>query len=104
MSAKSLCPYFVKENIISPDDHQEILDITSHIKAAGLLLCKISSAVKAEINEIFYKFLDITEQNGSIESKTITTAIRNKLLQLKLKPQSKLFLAIYVTTVAIASS
>ena len=34
-------------------------------------------------NEGFYKFLDITEQYGSDESKRVTTAIREKLLKLK---------------------
>ena len=79
ISAKALSPYFVTENIISDQDHQEILNVTSHIKAASLLLSKISFALKANFNESFYKFLDITEQHGNIESKTIATAIRKKL-------------------------
>ena len=85
ISAKALSPYLVTENIISDQDYQEILTVTSHIKAASLLLSKISFALKANFNEGFYKFLDITEQHGNIESKTIATAIRKKLLDLKSK-------------------
>ena len=33
MSAKALAPHFVTENIISDQDHEEILNVTSRIKA-----------------------------------------------------------------------
>ena len=59
----------------------EICGVRSPIKAAGLLLSKISCALNAELTEDFYKFLDITEQYGSIDSKTVTTAIRKKLIK-----------------------
>ena len=89
ISAKALSPYFVTENIISDHDHQEILNVTSHIKAASLLLSKISFALKVNFNASFYKFLDITEQHGNIDSKTIATAIRKKLLDVKSEVQGR---------------
>ena len=79
LSAVALSPYFVKEKIISTADQSLIFDTPVPVTAASLLLSKISSALKAGITESFYKFLDITDQYGSIDSKTIITAIRKKL-------------------------
>lgn len=79
ISAKTLSPYFVTENIISGEDHLEISNLISQIKAAGLLLSKISCALNAGIIKVFYKSLDIIEQHGSIDSKTVITAVRKKL-------------------------
>ena len=61
------------------EDNSEILDISSHTKAAGLLLSKISSALDAGITKTFYKFLDIVDQHGSSDSKTVANAVRKKL-------------------------
>ena len=83
MSAKSLCRYFVAENIILQDENDEICAVPSDIKAAGLLLSKIYAALKAEVNIIFYKFLDIIEQHDKSESISIITAIRKELSDLK---------------------
>ena len=80
-SAKALSPHFVAQNIISQAEHMEICSVASPIKAAGLLLSKISCALNAELTEDFYKFLDITEQYGTTDSKTVTTAIRKKILK-----------------------
>lgn len=60
-------------------DNSEILDTQSHTKAAGLLLTKISSALDARNTEAFYKFLDIVDQHGSSDIKTVVTAVRKKL-------------------------
>ena len=79
ISAKTLSPHFVSQNIISSEDYLEICNFTSHIKAAGLLLCKISYPIRAGITDLLYRFLDIVEQNDSLDSKTVTTAIRKKL-------------------------
>ena len=79
LSAVALSPYFVKEKIISTADQSLIFNTPVQTTAASLLLSKISSALKAGINESFYKFLDITEQYGSIDSKNVITAIRKKL-------------------------
>ena len=83
ISAVALSPYFVQQNIISPSEQLEVFNATSSIKASGLLLSPISSALKAGFTKIFYKFLDITEQHGSMDSAMVTGAIRKKLLQLK---------------------
>jgi len=83
ISVVALSPYFLANDIILAEDQVEILSIPSSTKAAGLLLCKISSALKAGVNASFHKFLDITEQYGSIDSKNVTSAIRKRLLQLK---------------------
>ena len=61
------------------EDNSEILDISSHTKAAGLLLSKISSALDAGITKTFYKFLDIVDQHGSSDIKTVANAVRKKL-------------------------
>ena len=79
LSAVALSPYFVKEKIVSTADQSLIFSTPVQTTAASLLLSKISSALKAGINESFYKFLDITEQYGSIDSKNVITAIRKKL-------------------------
>ena len=83
LSAETLSPYFVAQNIITSAEKMEIFSVPSPIKAAGLLLSKIACALDAEITEDFYKFLDITEQYGSIDSKTVTAAMRKELLEMK---------------------
>ena len=83
ISAVALSPYFVQRNIISPSEQLEVFNATSPNKASGLLLSPISSAIKAGFTKIFYTFLDITEQHGSMDSAMVTGAIRKKLLQLK---------------------
>ena len=79
LSAETLSPYFVSQSIISSGEQMEIFNVHSPIKSAGLLLSKISSALNAGITESFYKFLDITEQFGSIDSQTVTTTMRKRL-------------------------
>ena len=79
LPAEALSPYFVAQNIISPAEQLEICSVPSPIKAASLLLSKISCALSVELTDDFYKFLDITEQHGNSDSKTVTTAIRKKL-------------------------
>ena len=81
LSVEALSPHFVSQNIISPAEQMEICGVLSPIKAAGLLLSKISCALSVGITEDFYKFLDITEKYGTTDSKTVTTAIRKRLLK-----------------------
>ena len=83
LSAETLSPYFVSHNIITSAEQMEIFNVHSPIKAAGFLLSKISCALSAEITDDFYRFLDITEQYGSIDSKTVITAMKKKLLEMK---------------------
>ena len=83
ISARALSPYFVQQDIISPSDHLEIINATSTNKATGLLLSTISSALKANFTTIFYKFLDIIEQYGSLDSANMIGTIRKKLLELQ---------------------
>ena len=83
LPVETLSPYFVSDKIISPAEQLEISSVPSPIKAAGLLLIKISCALDAGITESFYKFLNITEKYGSIDSKTVTSAIRKRLLEMK---------------------
>ena len=85
ISAVALSPYFVQQNIISPSEQLEIFNTTSPNKASGLLLSKISSALKAGFTKIFYTFLDITEQHGSMDSARVTGVIRKKLQELRSK-------------------
>ena len=81
LSAVALSPYFVKEKIISTADQSLIFSTLVQTTAASLLLSKISSALNAGITEGFYRLLDIVEHHGSIDSKTVITAIRKKLLE-----------------------
>ena len=83
LPVETLTPHFVSHKIISPAEQLEISSVPSPIKAAGLLLSKISCALDAGITESFYKYLNITEKYGSIDSKTVTTAIRKRLLEIK---------------------
>ena len=83
LSVETLSPHFVSHNIISPSEQLKILSVPSPIEAAGLLLSKISCALDAEITESFYKFLDIIDQYGSTDSKTVNTAMRKRLLEMK---------------------
>ena len=85
ISALALSPYFVEQKLISPSEQLEIFNATSPNKAASLLLSNISSALKAGITKVFYKFLDITEQHGNIDSINVANAIRKKLFKLKSK-------------------
>jgi len=79
MSAKSLCPYFVAKNIILPEHQEEIMSTTSSKRSAMLLLRTISCALETGIVEGFYKFLEIIEQHGNVDSKNVVLAIRRKL-------------------------
>ena len=84
ISAVALSPYFVQQNIISPSEQLEVFNATLHLnKAAGLMLSNISTALKAGITKVFYKFLDTTEQHGSIDSINVANAIRKTLFELK---------------------
>ena len=83
LSVETLSPYFVSQNIITSAEQIEIFSVPSPIKAAGLLLSRISSSLIVGVTESFYGFLDITEQHGNIDSKTVATAIRKKLLEMK---------------------
>jgi len=74
-----LSAHFVAQNIISQPDQLEILSVTSPRKAASLLLSRISSAVEAGVNESFYRFLDIAEQYGGIDSRNVSLAIKQSL-------------------------
>lgn len=82
LSANTLSPHFVAQKIISPDEQLEIFSTTSAKKAAGLLLSKISVALKVGSTKGFYKLLDITEQHGSIDSKNVSLAVRKRLSEL----------------------
>jgi len=87
-----LSAHFVQQNIISQQDQLEILSVTSPRKAASLLMSRISLALEAGVNESFYRFLDITEQYGSIDSRNVSAAIRQNLIK-----QSNKGKGIYVT-------
>ena len=83
--AGALSGHFVEKNIISPADQLEIFKVTSPNNAAGILLTKISFALKAGKSKTFYQFLDITEQHGNIDSLQLIDDIRKKVFELKSK-------------------
>ena len=98
ISAVALSPYFVEQNIISPSEQLEIFNATLPNKAACLLLSNISSALKAGITKVFYKFLDIIEQHGSIDSINVANAIKKKLFKLKSKDEGTVHVPKYVSS------
>ena len=93
ISAETLSPFFVQHRIISTPEHAEIRAALPN-KAAGLLLGKISTALKAGVTEVFYKFLDITEQHGNVDSLMVISTIRKELslLEYKLKDEGSYYL------------
>ena len=96
ISAVALSPYFVQRNIISPSEQLEIFDAASPNKRACLLLSNVSSALKAGINEVFYQFLDITEQHGNIDSINVISNIWKKLIKLKYKVEGTYSVCLYI--------
>ena len=86
--AKPLSPYFVARNVISLEDQQEIFSLASSKKAASYLLSRVHPSLRAGINQTFYVFLDITDQYGSAECKTISMVMRRKLLEMTSKMDS----------------
>ena len=93
-SAKELSTEFVQNRIISHENQQEVFSIPSLTKAAGLLLSTISSALMSGCNEVFYTFLDITEQYDNGDIKDLISTIRKKLLELGLKDKGMFIVVI----------
>ena len=93
ISAETLSPFFVQHRIISTPEQAEIHAALPN-KTAGLLLGKISTALKAGVTEVFYKFLDITEQHGNDDSLKVISTIRKELslLEYKLKNEGSYYL------------
>ena len=83
LSAKKLTHNFVSHKIISPKDEEEILrPTTSTIRANTLILNKIGNPLKAgfkNCSDGFYKFLDIVQDYGSFDNKSLILSIRNQL-------------------------
>ena len=101
-SAKQLSTEFVQNRIISHENQQEIFSVPSSTKVAGLLLSNISSALMSGCNEVFYTFLDITEQHDNGDIKDLISAIRMKLLELAPKDKGILMVIMYKTYEHIA--
>jgi len=84
LSAKKLTHHFVSHKIISLKDEEEILGpTTSTIRANTLVLNKIANPLKAAFKnctDCFYKFLDIIEDHGSFDNKSLILSIRHQLL------------------------
>ncbi|XP_065908416.1 uncharacterized protein [Dysidea avara] len=83
LSAKQLTHHFVSHKIISPKDEEEILrPSTSTIRGNALILGKVVNPLKAgfkNCSDGFYQFLNILEDYGSVDNKSLSLAIRNQL-------------------------
>ncbi|XP_065907268.1 uncharacterized protein [Dysidea avara] len=83
LSAKKLTHHFVSRKIISPKDEEEILrPSTSTIRGNTLILSKVVNPLKAgfkNCSDGFYEFLNILEDYGSVDNKSLSLAIRNQL-------------------------
>ena len=86
LAAKKLSHYFVSHNIISTKEEEEITKpTTSSVRAATLLLSRVISPLKAGFKNCacnFYTFLDITQQHGTDDIRSLSTRIRLEVAEM----------------------
>ena len=78
---KSLTHHFVKNEIISFDDEEVILQTAGQSEAAGIVLRKIGVSLKSQLTRSFDKLLDIMEQHGGTSCVELVNEIRQDLPQ-----------------------
>ena len=61
---KTLTHHFVKDEIISFDEEEMIIQTAGRSEAAGIVLRKIGGSLKAHLTTSFDKLLSIMEQHG----------------------------------------
>ena len=76
---ENLLPYFVKEDIISVDIHQEINAKFTLNKKAEALMSYISGPLESGNTEKFYKMLKIMEEHGNQATEALAKRIRSKI-------------------------
>ena len=76
---KSLTHHFVKDKIITFDEEEVILQAPTQSEAAGMVLRKIGSSLKANLTISFDKLLSIMEQHGDISCLELVSDMKQGL-------------------------
>ena len=76
---KSLTHHFVKDEIISFDEEEVILQTLTRSEAAGMVLRKIGSSLKANLTISFDKLLSIMEQRGGTSCQELVSDMKQDL-------------------------
>ena len=76
---KSLTHHFVKDEIISFDEEEVILQTLTRSEAAGMVLRKIGSSLKANLTISFDKLLSIMEQRGDTSCQELVSDMKQDL-------------------------
>ena len=78
---KRLAHHFVKDEIIDFDEEEMILQTAVRSEAAGMVLRRIGSSLKAHLTTSFDKLLSIMEQHGGTACMELVNKMRQDLPQ-----------------------
>ena len=78
---KTLTHHFVKDEIISFDEEEVIIQTAGRSQAAGIVLRKIGGSLKAHLTTSFDKLLLIMEQHGDASCMELGNEIRQAIPQ-----------------------
>ena len=78
---KTLTHHFVKDEIISFDEEEMIIQTAGRCQAAGIVLRKIGGSLKADLTTSFDKLLSIMEQHGGASCAELVNEIRQAIPQ-----------------------
>ena len=78
---KSLTCHFVKDEIITYDEADTIMQTVGRSEAARIVLTKIGSSLEAHLKTSFDKLLSIMEQHGGASCMELVSEMRQDLLQ-----------------------
>ena len=76
---KSLSHHFVKDEIISFDEEEAILQTTTRSEAAGIVLRKIGHSLTAHLTTTFDMLLSILEQHGDVSCVKLVNEMKQDL-------------------------
>ena len=77
----SLTRHFVKDEIISFDEEETIMQTAGRSEAAGMVLRKIGGSLTADLTRSFDKLLSIMEQYGGAPCMELVNKMRQDLPQ-----------------------
>ena len=78
---KTLTHHFVKDEIISFDEEEMIMQTAGRFEAAGIVLRKVGWSLKAHLTTSFDKLLSIMEQHGGASCMELVNEIRQAIPQ-----------------------
>ena len=76
---KSLSHHFVKDEIITFDEEEDILQTTTHNEAASKVLRKIGHSLTAHLTASFDMLLSILEHHGDVSCTELVSEIKQDL-------------------------